>query len=164
MTLKQKQTDSSIVADSSAAQVMGLHAVIECRGEISKYNCDELALLLKRMAKAAGATVLGENFHDFGAGLGNTGVLLLAESHISVHSWPETDYAAIDIFVCGDASKTNMEPVEAAINVLRSADGHGCLTFQILERAVPQSSKIKALGVADVSGLENAVINDKCSS
>lgn len=54
-------------------------------------------------ARAAGAHVLAGHFHHFGTGLGVTGVLLLAESHISIHTWPEHGYAAVDVFMCGDA-------------------------------------------------------------
>ncbi|MCA3561241.1 MAG: adenosylmethionine decarboxylase [Aestuariivirga sp.] len=54
-------------------------------------------------AKVAGATVLNANLHHFGEGMGVTGVLILAESHMSIHSWPEYGYAAIDVFVCGKA-------------------------------------------------------------
>lgn len=54
-------------------------------------------------ADAAGATVLHVNLHHFGEGMGVTGVLMLSESHMSIHSWPEYSYAAIDVFVCGKA-------------------------------------------------------------
>jgi S-adenosylmethionine decarboxylase len=63
----------------------------------------ELEALLRRAAEIAGATVLGSHFHSFGSAQGVTGVVLLAESHISIHTWPESDFAAIDIFMCGAA-------------------------------------------------------------
>lgn len=69
-----------------------------CRG------LDDVALVeaaLRAGAEAAGATVLDIRLHGFGPGQGVTGVALLAESHISIHSWPEHGYAAIDIFLCG---------------------------------------------------------------
>jgi len=53
-------------------------------------------------ARKAGATIVGSKFHSFGEGQGITGVVLLAESHISIHTWPETGYAAVDVFMCGD--------------------------------------------------------------
>jgi S-adenosylmethionine decarboxylase len=52
-------------------------------------------------AKKSGATVLSDHFHHFGEGYGLTGVIVLAESHISIHTWPEKNYAAIDVFMCG---------------------------------------------------------------
>jgi len=120
--------------------VMGLHAIIEHHGAISHMSCCELEVLLNKAAQAAGATVLGANFHDFGDGVGNTGVLMLAESHISVHTWPECHYAAIDIFVCNESSHTIMDRVEAAIDVLRSADRQGCFHHHVIHRAAPESA------------------------
>jgi S-adenosylmethionine decarboxylase len=64
----------------------------------------ELEALLRRAAELAGATVLGSHFHSFGTAQGITGVVLLAESHISIHTWPESDFAAVDIFMCGTAN------------------------------------------------------------
>jgi len=52
-------------------------------------------------SKKSGATVLSDHFHHFGDGYGLTGVIVLAESHISIHTWPEKNYAAIDVFMCG---------------------------------------------------------------
>lgn len=53
-------------------------------------------------AEIAGATVLNQQWHHFGDGFGITGVVMLAESHMSIHTWPEHGYAAVDIFMCGD--------------------------------------------------------------
>ena len=53
--------------------------------------------------RAAGATLLNVFLHEFEPFGGVTGVALLAESHISIHTWPESGYAAIDIFMCGHA-------------------------------------------------------------
>ena len=52
-------------------------------------------------ARKAGATVLHSYMHPFGEGMGVSGVVVLAESHISIHTWPERGYAAIDLFMCG---------------------------------------------------------------
>lgn len=49
----------------------------------------------------AGATVLASRFHEFPNGA-YTGVVLLAESHVTVHTWPESSYAAVDAFTCGE--------------------------------------------------------------
>lgn len=58
---------------------------------------------LKDAAAAAGAKLLSVHVHRFSGAGGVTGVALLAESHISVHTWPEHDYAAFDIFMCSSA-------------------------------------------------------------
>jgi S-adenosylmethionine decarboxylase len=71
------------------------------------FDCDHLAdearieAALRASVAASGATLLDLHVHSFGAGQGVTGVALLAESHISIHSWPERGYAAVDMFLCG---------------------------------------------------------------
>ncbi len=55
-------------------------------------------------ARAAKATILHSHFHKFDRGGGVSGVVVLAESHISIHTWPERGYAAIDIFMCGSCN------------------------------------------------------------
>ncbi|MDX1672037.1 MAG: adenosylmethionine decarboxylase [Balneolaceae bacterium] len=51
--------------------------------------------------KASGATLISHNFHKFSPH-GVSGVIVIAESHVSIHTWPEYRYAAVDIFTCGD--------------------------------------------------------------
>jgi len=51
--------------------------------------------------RASGATIISHNFHKFSPH-GVSGVVVIAESHVSIHSWPEYNYAAVDIFTCGD--------------------------------------------------------------
>lgn len=58
-------------------------------------------------AETCGATVLGHNWHHFGEGCGVTGVVMLSESHMSIHTWPEYGYAAVDVFMCGDCDPAN---------------------------------------------------------
>ena len=78
-------------------------------GLLDLYGCDEAILkdegrlktALVAAAQAAEATILNEHFHTFSGAGGVTGVLLLAESHISIHTWPEHHFAAIDAFICG---------------------------------------------------------------
>ena len=66
-------------------------------------DCASIDVLLRAAAQAAGARVLHSHFHGFGPGQGVTGVVLLAESHITIHTWPEFGFAAADIFMCGAA-------------------------------------------------------------
>jgi S-adenosylmethionine decarboxylase len=70
---------------------------------------------LKRATVVAGATLLNVDLHHFTPNGGVSGVAVLAESHISIHTWPECGYAAIDLFMCGRA-----EP-HKAIAVFREA-------------------------------------------
>lgn len=87
--------------------------------------------LLKRAALAAGAHIVYSHFHPFGPCLGVTGVVLLAESHISIHTWPETGFAAVDIFMCGRAVPSRaLECIReglapAAVDVRDIARGNG---------------------------------------
>lgn len=70
----------------------------QCRG---LGDLDLIEATLREAAIAARVTVLGVHLHHFGPGMGITGVALLAESHISIHTWPEHGIAAVDLFVCG---------------------------------------------------------------
>lgn len=64
-------------------------------------DVDGVRALLEAAARAAGATVVQSVFHRFSP-QGVTGVVVLEESHLSVHTWPETGYAAADLYTCGD--------------------------------------------------------------
>ncbi len=59
----------------------------------------------------AGATLLHIHLHHFTPNGGVSGVAVLAESHISIHTWPERDYAALDVFMCGDSQPEKAIPV-----------------------------------------------------
>ncbi|WP_173931843.1 adenosylmethionine decarboxylase [Chelativorans sp. Marseille-P2723] len=78
--------------------------------------------------EAAGATLLHIHLHPFEPNGGVSGVAVLAESHISIHSWPERGYAALDIFMCGDA-----EP-DRCIDVLKNAFHPGRMEVKELLR------------------------------
>lgn len=88
----------------SIRRTVGTHLLIELDG-VHPDLLKDVEFVRDACIKAAiktGARVLNDKFHDFGPNYGVTGVVSLAESHISVHTWPEYKYAAIDIFVCGD--------------------------------------------------------------
>ena len=64
-------------------------------------DIDFIKDLLIKSAIESGATIVGESFHKFNP-VGVTGIVSIAESHISIHTWPEFKYAAVDIFSCGE--------------------------------------------------------------
>jgi len=90
---------------------LGRHLLVELH-ECDKEALNDLGFLRKVMLDAAiecGAMVLGESFHRFSP-QGVSGVVIIAESHLSIHTWPEYAYAAVDVFTCG----TSVQPEKAA--------------------------------------------------
>lgn len=83
----------------------GTHLLADFHGVAAELLRDAKTLqrLLQDAAHYAGARVLSCHFHSFGEQDGVTGVVLLSESHISIHTWPESAFAAIDVFMCGSA-------------------------------------------------------------
>ena len=84
--------------------VLGLHLLLElkeCNPQLLD-NLDYVRNALIGAAEGVGAHIVGEAFHEF-TPQGVTGILSIAESHISIHTWPEYNYAAADIFTCGSS-------------------------------------------------------------
>lgn len=87
----------------------GSHFIIDMWEAEHLDDAEVLQSAMIEAVEAAGATLLHIHLHRFTPYGGVSGVAVLAESHISVHTWPENGYAAFDIFMCGDA-----EPEKAA--------------------------------------------------
>ena len=79
----------------------GSHLIIDLWDAHRLADLEHVDRVLRQAAADTGATILHGHFHHFGEGCGVSGVLVLAESHVSIHTWPERGYAARDIFVCG---------------------------------------------------------------
>lgn len=81
----------------------GNHLIIDLFGAERVDDIDHVEHALKRCVDEAGATLLHFHLHHFTPNGGVSGVAVLSESHISIHSWPEANYAALDVFMCGEA-------------------------------------------------------------
>lgn len=79
----------------------GGHLLLDLWGASNLTDPAGVETALCDAARASGATILHAHLHQFGEGCGVSGVVVLAESHISIHTWPERSFAAIDIFMCG---------------------------------------------------------------
>jgi S-adenosylmethionine decarboxylase len=92
----------------------GVHLIVDLHGASGLNDIDLIETTLRRCVDAAGATLLHIHLHHFSPN-GVSGVAVLAESHISIHTWPDAGYAALDVFMCGQALP------DACIPVLREA-------------------------------------------
>ncbi|MGX5173174.1 adenosylmethionine decarboxylase [Aliikangiella sp. IMCC44653] len=81
----------------------GTHIIIDLWGASRLDNLELMEKAFRQAVEQCGATLLHIHLHHFTPNGGISGVAVLAESHISVHTWPEADYAAFDVFMCGDA-------------------------------------------------------------
>ena len=92
----------------------GVHLIIDLHGAKGLDDIDLVEATLRRCVSAARATLLHIHVHHFKPN-GISGVAVLAESHISIHTWPDAGYAAVDVFMCGKANP------DACVPVLREA-------------------------------------------
>jgi len=83
-------------------KTIGRHLIAEFYG-CNRKTLDDVAAIrrhLRAAARAIGATIVGDTFHKFSP-QGVSGSVVIAESHLSIHTWPETGYVAVDIYTCG---------------------------------------------------------------
>lgn len=93
----------------------GTHVLLDLHGASQLGDAAFIEQALRQAAHVCGATVLDVRLHQFGEDGGVTGVALLAESHISIHTWPETGFAALDVFMCGACdAREAIAPLKAA--------------------------------------------------
>jgi S-adenosylmethionine decarboxylase len=89
----------------------GTHLIIDLWDGEHFDDAGAIESALRSAVQAAGATLVHLHLHEFTAGGGVSGVAMLAESHISIHTWPERGYAAIDVFMCGAAEPYRVMPI-----------------------------------------------------
>lgn len=117
----------------------GMHLLIDFYGASKLDDIAYIEQALGKAAAACGATVLAIHLHAFGDNAGVTGVAMLAESHISIHTWPEIDYVALDVFLCGNADP------HLAVPVLYEF-------FKPGEMKVTESARGKLISTGSISG------------
>lgn len=121
-------------------QCAGTHLIVELWGVDAAILRDEKIIeqALVAGARIAGATVLHTHFHHFGGDYGVTGVVVLQESHISIHTWPEMDYAALDLFMCGAC-----DPNDAMPKIVEALKPARVLTSQLMRGIIrPNSQRV----------------------
>jgi len=121
---------------------LGTHLLLEMN-ECDPVLLDDMDLVKQVLlagAEEARATVIGEVFHKFSP-VGVTGIVCIAESHISIHTWPEHRYAAVDIFTCGEEFK----PMEAAHFIAEGLQAQHCNVMEV-KRGLVSSHIHTAIG------------------
>ena len=116
--------------ERNGVKFAGMHLILELWQASRLDDPKYIAETLERAAKAASATVLHTHMHHFSPNGGVSGVVVLAESHISIHTWPERNYAALDIFMCGSCD------AYLAVPILREAFGAGSVQLSELKRGL----------------------------
>ena len=113
-------------------RILGRHLIVEftdCNQEILD-NTGELETHMKEAVRRSGATIVQSVFHRYNPH-GVSGVVVIAESHISIHTWPEYGYAAVDFFTCGESVDPHL-----AFEHMRDALGAKS-TVTELKRGIP---------------------------
>jgi S-adenosylmethionine decarboxylase proenzyme len=118
---------------------LGRHLSLESK------NCNEEVLndrdflkdCLNEAATRCGATVVGESFYRFSP-CGVSGIINVAESHISIHTWPEHGYAAVDVFTC----ESNVNPEEIAKLIVQGLEAKNCSIIEV-RRGMVEKSRVR---------------------
>src|SRR6476660_7986803 len=130
----------------------GTHLLIDLYGAKRLDDLKHIKETLKRCVEVAGATLLHIHLHHFTPNGGVSGVAVLAESHISIHSWPEAEYAALDVFMCGhadphatvDVLKTAFKPTKTVVKEHLRAGTMSERTWEIAARKKASARESKA--------------------
>jgi S-adenosylmethionine decarboxylase len=125
--------------EEQIASSVGTHCILELYGCPATVLNDapKIQHSLREASRVAKSTLLGEIHHAF-APHGVTALALLAESHISVHTWPETGYAAVDVFTCGDHTM----PEKACVYLVEALEAAN-YTLQTVARRPPAIPLVK---------------------
>jgi S-adenosylmethionine decarboxylase len=100
---KNDEDRKDFFIERDGVRFAGTHLIIDLFGARRLDDLKHVERTLKRCVEVSGATLLHVHLHHFTPNGGVSGVAVLSESHISIHSWPESGYAALDVFMCGEA-------------------------------------------------------------
>jgi S-adenosylmethionine decarboxylase proenzyme len=127
---------------------LGEHYLIELY-ECQNDALDNVQLVSETMleaARLAGATIIDERFHKFSP-QGVSGVIVIAESHLSIHTWPELGYAALDLFTC-----SHDLDMQQAMDLLKRVFSPGDVQVRYVPRGIVDPAFRKsAMQIRDVS-------------
>jgi S-adenosylmethionine decarboxylase len=115
----------------------------ECNPE-TLGSLEKVREIMVSAAREAAATIVDVSFHEFNP-FGISGMVIIAESHLSVHTWPEYGFAAVDIFTCGDLIKP-----------------HAAAAY-LIERFQSESPSVVEMKRGILSPAENRKLPHKCS-
>lgn len=132
----------------------GKHIIIDVYDAKHLDNLATIETMLTNCANDAGATILHTHCHVFHPSGGISGVIVLAESHISVHTWPEIHYAALDVFMCG-----NTYP-EKCVDVIKHMLETTNVSIKNLRRGGDITKPKQAFGNDTNTSLKNKSINE----
>lgn len=130
-----RQTRKDFFVERDGARFAGTHLLVDLFGARRLDDVGHVENTLKRCVEAAGATLLHTHLHRFTPSGGVAGVAVLSESHISIHSWPEAEYAALDVFMCGNANP------HAIVDVLREEFSASDVAVKELKRGEELADK-----------------------
>lgn len=119
------------------AKTLGLHILADLYGVNPDLidKVEDIRHLLESAVKVAGLTKISSHYYQFQPH-GATGVVLLAESHISIHTWPEHGLATVDVYTCGDPLKA-YRSMEYIVSVLEPTR----VDKQVFERGLVEQSE-----------------------
>lgn len=108
-------TNDYFKTDFSGREYAGNHILLDLYGAVELDNPEWIERVIEKACEIAGAQVILSKYHSFGQDQGVSGATILAESHVTIHTWPERGFASIDVFMCGSADAT------AAVQYLTTA-------------------------------------------
>ncbi|RME26439.1 MAG: adenosylmethionine decarboxylase [Deltaproteobacteria bacterium] len=125
---------------------LGTHFLLEmagCDGTLLD-DAERVSAAMLEAARKANTTILGSSFHKFSP-QGVSGVVVIAESHLSIHTWPELGYAAVDVFTCGDRAMPE-RACKFLIELFRPTEHQ----IKRLDRGIPGKLPVEMAGAEGV--------------